>query len=257
MMLVAIPTLGRTDDQLTIEQLPGRWQDRARLVCPPDEADALGDRAWPCPVSGIAAVRQWVLDECPEPFVCFLDDDMRFSRRDGRTSKGTHRLRRASRDEVGEMLDLLEGWLAGGFVHVGVSAANQNWYAEAPWAEVTRMNNAYAYDVGAVAALGARFDRLPVMEDFDMTLQLLRLGLPNRVSYEFAWGQRGSNLPGGCSTYRTNDMQAEGAHGLRRLHGADLVTLVRAKKDWPGMPRRQEVRISWRRAYEQALSGVA
>jgi hypothetical protein len=119
------------------------------------------------------------------------------------------------------------------------------------------MMNAYAYHTGRLRSLVdegvIELGRVPVMEDFDLTLQLLRAGFPNRVSYEFCWNQRGSGSEGGCSTYRTGEMQAAAARRLAELH-PDFVKVVTksSKSNWKqgDMQERVDVIVQWRKAFE-------
>jgi hypothetical protein len=90
------------------------------------------------------------------------------------------------------------------------------------------------------------------MEDFDVTLQLLRKGHRNAVLNQWAQDQGTSNAPGGCSTYRTPEVQAAGAYGLQKLH-PDFVTVVdkETKQAWGGGVRK-DVRIAWKKALESS-----
>jgi hypothetical protein len=114
------------------------------------------------------------------------------------------------------------------------------------------MMNAYAYDTQALKELDIKLGRLPVMEDFDLTLQLLRKGYPNRVSYQYVWNQRGSGAEGGCSSYRTAELQEKAALQLREYHPG-FVTLVTksAGTVWEDMGERADVNIQWQKAYEE------
>lgn len=92
--------------------------------------------------------------------------------------------------------------------------------------------------------------RVEVMEDFDLQLQLLRAGRGNCCLYYWANGQKMTNSPGGCSTYRTHEVQDRAARELQRLHGSDIVKLreKRNKTDAEGLGTRTEVTIGWKRA---------
>jgi hypothetical protein len=94
------------------------------------------------------------------------------------------------------------------------------------------------------------------MEDFDLTLQLLRLGKPNRVFFEYCWNQRDSGATGGCSKYRTPEMQSDAAHRLAEMHQGFVKLVTKKSKDtstsWKGMKERVDVIVSWRKALESA-----
>jgi hypothetical protein len=96
------------------------------------------------------------------------------------------------------------------------------------------------------------FDRLKVMEDFDFTLTLLENGGRNAVTLDYVWNQTGSNQPGGCSDYRTAEVQAKAAKELAKLHPGVVKVVekeVIGKTSWGGMKTRTDVRIQWRKAY--------
>jgi hypothetical protein len=103
------------------------------------------------------------------------------------------------------MFDTLDQWLEEGFIHIGLAARQGSNNVMEPFREATRMMNAYAYDTLALAELGVKMGRIPVMEDFDLTLQLLRKGYPNRVSYQYVWNQRGSGKKESCSVSNCRD----------------------------------------------------
>ena len=260
-MLVAIPTLSRAEKQSTLKRLNLKSKMyNVKLIIDKAEHDlyakTVGEKIiLDCDVSGIANTRQWVLDQAYEQgykYVLFLDDDMTFNSR-----KPDGKLTVASNKEVDDMIQLLISWLDKGFVHVGISARGGNNRVTEDFTEIARMNNAYAYNVSQFHKLGIRFNRLKVMEDFDTTLQILKLGYPNRVTYKYAWGQGGSGETGGCSNYRTPEMQHEAAVALRNYHpGLVNIKMKRSKTSWPGWPKdsagytiRTDVNINWQKAY--------
>ncbi len=261
-MHIYIPSLSRADRQFTVGNLPKSWRRRTHIVVTENEYDEYqelhGDMVISTPVTGIAETRQWILENAESRYVLFLDDDMSFSYR----YSGT-KMKKSSPKEVKKMLSLLEEWLSEGFVHVGISARGGNNRVEAEYTEITRMNNSYAYNVEKYLKTGIRFDRLKVMEDFDVTLSLLEKGFPNRVTYQYAWGQRKSGDAGGCSLYRTAEVQKKAAHALSKLHpGLVKVIQKECKKVWTGIDSkyRTDVIISWKKAYKpkrQKNRGIA
>ena len=138
---------------------------------------------------------------------------------------------------------------AKGFHHVGVSArpGNNNTFPK-QYCEKTRATHVHGYRLSTLLKHNVRFDAVPLMEDFHVTLSLLKLGYPNLVMQDFACGQAASNAPGGCSLYRDAELQAEACQTLRSLH-PDFVTVVTKKsKSWQGMSTRLDVRIQWKKA---------
>jgi len=204
--------------------------------------------------NGISHTRKWILTELAEKYnesnVLMLDDDMDFCYRPDMASPSLETIKDLPRFEA--MLDLLEDWLLQGFVHVGLAARQGSNNTYEPYREATRMMNAYAYDTIALKEIGVELGRLPVMEDFDLTLQLLRRGWPNRVSYQYVWNQRGSGAEGGCSSYRTAEMQMNAAKELQRLHPNYVSVVMKSTGSvWKDMEERGDVIVQWQKAYEE------
>lgn len=260
-LTIFIPSSGRVDKQTTFKGLPDSWLKNTMIVVNANELGiyqkAFGDHVV-CPTpetslginpktSGICAARQWILQNTLTKYCLMLDDDMTF----GVRSEG--KLIKATKEDIGGMISLLESWLDEGFIHVGISARQHNFTTEEAFVEVARMNNAYAFNAPKVLEAGARFDRLKVMEDFDLTLSLLEAGFPNRVTYQYCWGQRCSGDAGGCSQWRTSEIQEEAARNLYRLHPASVkVVTKKSKEAWGGLSSKErvDVIISWKKAFE-------
>jgi hypothetical protein len=205
---------------------------------------------------GISHTRKWILTELAaqegERYVLMLDDDMDFCYRPDMGKDDLETIKDLERFEA--MFKVLEQWLAEGFVHVGLAARQGSNHVSEPYRDVARMINAYAYDTIALADLGIELGRMPVMEDLDLTLQLLRKGYPNRVSYQYVWNQRGSGAEGGCSSYRTLEMQSNAALKLKSYH-PEYVSIVTktAGTVWKNMEERDDVIVQWQKAYEEGL----
>jgi hypothetical protein len=270
-MLIAIPSCGRQywKQQVTLRNFITMKSKRKVVLCVPERerrqyntnvfADVIGRPIKltvanvPASHSGISHTREWILTELAaqhkERYVMMLDDDMDFSYRPDMHSPALDTIKDPERFEA--MFILLEQWLEEGFTHVGISARQGNNHCSTAYCDATRMMNAYAYDVDALQELGVDIGRNPVMHDFDLTLQLLRKGYPNRVSYQYAWNQRGSNTLGGCSSYRTTEVQKASALQLKEDH-PDFVTVVTkaANSVWKGMEERSDVNVQWKKALQ-------
>lgn len=256
-MQIFIPTLGRPRQQKTYHALPATLREQTRLVVRPHEALRLAQ--YPCIVlpealpDGIAPTRQYILEyaaRAGHERIVMCDDDLTFYRR--RTDdpgKATN----ATEADVVQMFEALAETLSPDAPHAGVAAREGgNRLADQERVHATRMQRVLGYHVPTVVASGARFDRVAFMEDFDMTLQLLRAGLPNTVLCCWWQGQAQSNAPGGCSTQRTPERQAEAARRLEELHPAfvDVVQKVTASA-WGG-GERTDVRVRWKAARQAA-----
>jgi hypothetical protein len=237
------------------------------IVVPEDQVDSYwaiakaGIDLMPCPAEGISATRAWILENSLTEKSYMVDDDMNFCHRvpDWDLDTNAKLMTPSARpvEEVGQAFDMFEEWLDH-YVCVSMSARQGNQVAKDRWFRLaTRMNNMYGFNVPEVKKLGIEFGRLKVMEDFDVTLQMLTMGIPNKVSTDWAWNQRGSGKVGGCSDYRTVEVQAEAAHKLKALF-PDFVKIV--EKDVKAThlqgiwSKRTDVVIQWRKAYDFGLN---
>lgn len=252
-MRIFIPTLNRgPEKQFTIRELGAKLvkKYKATLICPRSEADALCVGAeydvWACPAKGIAATRQWILDNSDDPHVLMLDDDLsswswRVEHKDGTLSykKATPEQRAAGLAEVAK---LIKKYGHGSIGHRLFANARDGLDFN------TRQLRALAYDRDLLKREKVKF-RVPVMEDFDVQLQLLKRG---HECFQYNWlvqEQRGSNEEGGCSTYRTEQVQRAAAEQLAKLH-PECVTVVKKQQKGNGSMwgERTDVKVNWRRA---------
>ena len=211
----------------------------------------------PSAVRGIAATRQWLTEHTIARVLVQVSDDVKFFTR---VAEGGG-IKFVPVVDLPALTDMFAA-LAGNAVvcgHSGVSRRatppKEAWSYGDGWIDYAhRACDVYAHDVDLLARLGVRWDRVPVMEDFDVTLQLLRAGHANAVLYRWCWDQPASNSAGGCSSYRTEELQAQGAHALHALH-PDYVTVVQKEaKNWEGFAARTDVRVAWKKAYAAACT---
>lgn len=244
-MDIYIPSSGRPHKQTTFDNLPKSLQERATIVVPKKEVNDY--KKYPArgiDVFGIGPTRQWCVEEAKEKVV-MLDDDLIFaSRRDDDPT----RFRNAMPEELERLFAEVEE-LLDKYAHVGVGTREGGNYNTNDYNFATRMLRVLAYHTPTLKTHGVRFDRMTVMEDFDVTLGLLVRGYQNCVINHMVQNQNGSNAAGGCSQYRTLQVQAEGAYALKK-HWPDYVKVVTKtpKTAWEGQPR-TDVTIQWKKCY--------
>jgi len=251
-LTVYIPTRGRVghSKQITLRELETLSTVKPILVCPPDEVHG-HLRYWPhvlaCPATNINETHQWILDNCPTSGSVALDDDMYFSHR--LVPEGP-KLERAP--NLDPMFDWISDQLDAGFVHGGISARQGNNHLPLPTVDCIRVNNAHFFNVSEFRHLNIRLPEAPVMHDFYYTLALLTRGYANRVSYRYCWSQRGSGWKGGCSDYRTQELQTQWCETLH-AEFPDFVKIV-TKKALSGSSvfkgDRKDVNIQWIKAWK-------
>lgn len=265
-MQIVMFTSGRAGKSLTPDRLPGSIKGQLWILVPHGQGKAYQDaghgnvQETPEGVTGIAKRRQWCLDQlATTDKVVMLDDDLRF---DTRRTDEVSKFLVATDQEVEDLFVDIDRQLEK-YLHLGVMAREGgNFHGDAGrYIEVGRATRVHGLKVQELKRLGCRFDRLPLMEDMDMTLQLLRLGYPNVIINYMVQGQGMSNAPGGCSVYRTPDLQAFAANALAEMHRPHVTTHEReVKSNWgPGFNKRMDVTVQWQRAYEEGkakLSGI-
>lgn len=251
-MNIAIPSRGRAHlDMASIRALTAAGL-YVNIVVPVDEVREytrwVSDNASvvACPAQGIANTRQWIVDNVGnDATVCMVDDDLTFFHR---RSDDPTKLRDITPSELLNAFAQLESVLDASVPHAGFATregANRN-VERLHWN--TRILRVLAYHRPTLAREGITFGRMQVMEDFDVALRLLRTGRHNVILNNFAHNQPGSGTEGGCSIYRTMEVQAEAAHQLAKLHpGFVRVVEKTTKTSWGGTTR-TDVQISWKRA---------
>jgi hypothetical protein len=253
-MKIVIPSRGRPNKQTTIESLPKNLRKDVVLIVPINELHLywhwgahveLRDQA--PGISGISDKRQWIAEQYG-PKVCMVDDDLVFAmRRDDDPTK--------FRTALDQDIELLFGSIESGlenYAHVGVSGREGANRKIDPLIEVGRMTRILGYRTDVLQKEGCRFDRLQFMQDFDMTLQLLRRGYPNCIINWAVQNQGGSNSEGGCSTIRTPEAHAVAANGLASLHPEFVSVVEKTTKTAWGGGVRTDVRVQWKEAFKSA-----
>ena len=256
MIKVFIPTYNRVEKQKTWDVFPDHIKEHTTLVCPQEELKThleLGRNAVATPdsVKGIAATRQWIIENCGVDQVMMCDDDQGFGcRRDG--EKKTRKLEEEDYSVMfDDVVKHLETYNAVGIPSSTLSVMNYPKEVLSPG----RMFNMYAFNRNVLLENDIRFDVMRVMEDFHVTLSLLKLGMPNAILLNWHWTSGGSNAKGGCSTYRTREVQREGALKLAELHAPFVQVVEKESKSWGGeLSTRTHVRVAWKKALESAGS---
>lgn len=258
---IYIPSLGRagkfTSPTFTWSSIPDELRKTTKVIVTKSEEkvykEAVGPKyaknilALSEKVKGIAAVRAWIIENCPTRYMIMLDDDMKFFRRPDMKSPKLEDLNPAQMMKM--FTEVLTQLQVEKVSQVGISARQGNNHGTKPIELNTRCMNVHAFDKKELKAAKVKLGRVKVMEDFDITLQLLRAGYNNAVFFKYAWNQKGSGEAGGCSGYRTAEVQAEAAKTLAKLHpGFVKVVEKESKSAWEGLKKRTDVIVSWKKA---------
>lgn len=206
-------------------------------------------------IIGLSANRQWLLENSSSKKVCFLDDDIEFFIR----KKNSLQLKKVS--SIEPLIDIWDNWLENKqYALVGVSLRNGNNRQPVEYCENERIMSVYAFNRETLMKENIRFDRVKVMQDFDVNLSLLEKGYKNKISYLYCHSQsKGSGAKGGCSEYRTFDLKKQGAYKLLSLHPKSISIKNKiTKTGWEGMEKKNgvegvtsvDVIIHWKKAYK-------
>lgn len=261
MFYIVIPSRSRAGNVVALRYLPHAHREHAIIVVPiaqmQDYSSAHpGIHVYGCPADGIAPTRQWILENFCDKYLFFLDDDARFFvRKDMNDAKLTPIL-----DDIPEqkrMWDAVGDAFHRGFAWVGISYRSGNNFVTTEYRDNTKSFSVWGINADVVRSEEIRFDVTPVMEDFQVILSLLTRGYENRVYYRWCWDQASSQAPGGCSDWRTPEIQAKTAHKLARLFPSFVkVKEKETKGGWwvneEGKRVRVDVTIQWKKAAKSA-----
>lgn len=250
-MQIIIHTLGRSKFELqhTLQTLL-ECEILPTLVVQEHEAD---EYQWyegpvyilPPRIKRLAETRDYIIHDMPGPdHVVFLDDDLRFAarREDDRT-----KFRPASQADIHAMFKMIDHQLDC-YAMVGIGAREGGNRNTEEFLYNTRIMRVLGFSRNYLKKHHITFSPLVVMEDFHVNLQILRTGAPTCVCNMWVSDQvGGSDAPGGCSAYRTAEVQTESAHLLASRHPG-FVKVVK-KKGWQGQGERTDVIIQWKQAY--------
>lgn len=268
-MALYIPSRSRwgrclTLNQLGAEALQGR---RVFMVVPHEQRNdyihlaANSTTAWGCrvpvlswpKVKGIARTRQAIgLHAAEEGYPSFLmlDDDLRFAYRTNpkETDNSKRKLAIADSRQCSLMLHAMENALS---EHAHGAIRHRMAYND------KNLKYPREFSVRALRALGyqthlfntCKHGRVDIMEDFDVTLQLLARGHPNCVLTHWVQDQSQTQAQGGCSDYRTHQLHARSVTRMAKLWG-DRIVKLREKQNKTGgeFGTRLEATIFWKKS---------
>lgn len=254
-----------------LRKLPAEQLEHTILVVPQSQRDdyvrALKDKILVVGTEkeGISNVRQYIGElahAAKEKYFCAIDDDVeQFATR---VSEDDWHLRQSTPDDMKEMFAWIEHNLQT-YAHVGISARGNNLLrgkdgpvtAPKPLAyENVRTLRLLAYQTDKF--LACDHGRVPVMEDFDLLLSLLRKGYKNVMSYWWTQDQRQTSAPGGCSDYRDHKLHEDAARKLAELHPGFVRLRTKTNKSklthHNEFQTRTEVTVQWKAAFKSSQS---
>ena len=133
-----IPTMGRSDIQITYDKLPYKYQKKVVFVIPKDEWSSMtklyGDNqllATSNDIKGIAATREFICRHAGKTRFSMIDDDVVFYRINqkyysdfDKKSNMDKSKRIATESDLDEMFELFDKWMDEGIIHIGHRRTN-------------------------------------------------------------------------------------------------------------------------------------
>lgn len=232
-MNLYIMTRGRVGKQYTLSRLPEKWKDKTWLVVPKEEHEK--HDAWTVPVpdfvTNYSQKFQWILDDFPggsfppdkNEKAVILDDDLVFSKREGKSLKTI-----TDPEELGSLFDQMEELLEV-YPLVGVHPRQMGQDAPAPFVQNGRIICMQGINRRLIGKV--KVDQFPILADVVLNLTLLARGRGNAIITTFFQDHGPCQAPGGCSIYRTSEMQHLAVSYLAERFPGYVKVVERVTKD--------------------------
>lgn len=262
-MIVYIPTYKRLHTQPTAEALAAAGV-AVVLVVRPEEAKQALEVVWrlgngarvmvlPPHVSNIGQTRQYIVEQASDlDYVIMMDDDLAFACRGKREDNPLY-LSPCDPMDIRNMVAWLESTLQGTAL-AGISAREGNNRKLEDVERNSRLMRCWGLRRDVFFKTGASFENMDCMEDFDVMLTFLTNGHEILINNNYTTNQAGSNTEGGCSTYRTLEIQAKAAHALANKYPGLVKTVQKETKTSWGGGTRTDVVVYWKKAYQKGCT---
>lgn len=263
-MMIAIPSRGRHKFVLgqrdTLNCLHESLREHTFLFNHVDDEDNYRTDAIKARVNDIVTLGYWSIGEKRRQMavhamklgyekIMMIDDDINLL---VRRAPDNWQLRYTEEAESVDMYNDVIGLLDSGYGQVSLGAREGNNRLGLGGREAVqdhyRGMRANAFDIDEFLSL--EHSRVPVMEDFDVSLQLLRRKRLTCVTVYWATGQKATNTEGGCAIWRTHALHESAVYRLMELHPGLVSARIKENKGGGDFGTRVEATIQWKRAYE-------
>jgi len=252
-----ITTLNRIDNQRTWENLSLSWRDRASLVVQSHESHKYPNKynliVLPGHIRSLSPTKEWIAKQAVGTRFAIFDDDLAFTRTRGDDEDGPSNIPMTD-EEFDYLEEIICRWMDKGYSHCGLDAVWNPPTRNAANKQNSRICMNVFYDGTKIPINDISWSRLVCSQDFDVTLQLLRMGFQNKVSLEFRVGQVSTQASGGCAEYRTIDLHNECMRELAILHRGFVKLREKIETgsgEWNGQTKLAAT-ISWKKAYQSS-----
>lgn len=217
-----------------------KWGGVVNIVCASASTDRISEKR--------RKMANYCADVLQETFFWMMDDDLKFFSR----IPGTTRLAQLTPDGFDEMFDHTEAMIEevpNRFCAIGISMRQGNNNIGDEGAYNTRLIRCGLFNI--VPFLMAEHNRIQFMGDFDVMIQMLKMGYDNHVVALWAQDHNGTNTKGGCSNERDEAVMDRVANELAAFHPDCVVTKQKTNKTGK-LATRTDVTIYWKKARASA-----
>lgn len=256
-MNIYILTRGRVNKQITLDSIPKRYLKDTYLICGAMEARqhrVLGRQCKVSPphVDNYSKKFQWLIDgkadrSCKQ-FV-MMDDDLYFNKR----IPGQEKLAPVDEGDLERMFLSLAA-LNEDYALSGIHPRQMGHNKPLPYVENGRILCVHNVNLDLFPKKLMRLDAHPILADKLLNCALLKQGVPNAIITAFTvdWGS--VQAPGGCSDYRTLEMQEAAVKYVAEKFGPFAKAVMKKPKTakWLG-DERWDLQIQWKRMYKAGV----
>jgi hypothetical protein len=265
-MILYIMSRGRAGKVNTLKWIPKGWQSRTTLLVPREEYGAYERlhgkdcivASVPQYVKNYSQKVQWILDGCPtsgrtdlNDKAVILDDDLVFSKRSN-PDRPDSLVTVTDKEQLHENFIQMEMQLDR-YALVGVHPRQMGQNAARPYVLNGRIICIQGINRRLIGQV--QVDQYPILADVVLNCTLLARGQPNAILTTFFQDHGPCQAPGGCSIYRTPEMQRVAVQYLVRRFPGFVKEVERRPKvaKWMGDVR-YDYTCQWKKLY---AAGVA
>lgn len=261
MIEIVIPTLGRINNQITLNSLPEAYKNKTTLVVQEHEYDETLQKygnicsVWKLPpgTKGISWTRKHIANKWNGKRIFVMDDDLKFVQLKNNGEKMVSSP--ATDDEFEKMMSEVERHMDDGIIHGGLGVNNTP-PVLTPYNYNCRVytNMFFSEDFPSDEIdFGTDYELMP--EDFYITLQLLTSGNQNVVFNHFRVNPSATNAKGGCETFRTIENHNRGQEILAQKFPdfVKVTSKIQSSGPWAGLEKKA-LSIKWKKAFESSVN---
>ena len=254
---IFIPTLGRSDNQITYDNLCDKWKSKTILIVQEHEAHLYQNyniQVLPAHIKSIAPTREWIAQQNIGKIYGVLDDDLKFYRTRMKGETFDKSKRKMTDEDFDELEQTIFSWLNDDIAVCGLSNAVRPPNINDEYEDIKSVSQLFFFDGKKIPVYDISWNDCVVTEDTHVLLQLTKKGLKSRISNRFRYESAPPAMAGGCSTFRTIELQNESNLTLFKLHPG-LVRLVEKEVTRGGFAGQTAIHavVQWKKAYQTSM----